>query len=90
MIDGAGAKYIEYGFRQMARTDYRKSGTQLVVTAEVYDMGSPLGAFGQYSMLLSEGRDPATMQPRAVNHGGGGFLGTSQLVFWKTLSISML
>lgn len=83
VIDGAGAKYIEYGFRQMARTDYRKAGTQLVVTAEVYDMGSVLGAFGQYSLQLSDSRDPASMQPRAVAQGGGGFLGTSQLVFWR-------
>ena len=83
LIDGAGEKYLSYGFRQLARTDYRKAGTELVVTAEVYDMGSPLGAFGQYSMLLSDSRDPASMQSRAVAQGGGGFLGTSQLVFWK-------
>jgi hypothetical protein len=56
LIDGAGEKYISYGFRQLARTDYRKTGTEFVVTAEVYDMGSPLGAFGQYSMLLSDSR----------------------------------
>lgn len=83
LIDGAGEKYISYGFRQLARTDYRKTGTELVVTAEVYDMGSPLGAFGQYSMLLSDSRDPSSMQGRAIALGGGGFLGTSQLVFWK-------
>lgn len=82
-IDGAGAKYVEYGFRQMARTDYRKAGTELVVTAEVYDMGSALGAFGQYSLQLSDSRDPASMRARGVAIGGGGFLGTSQLVFWK-------
>ena len=83
VIDGAGEKYLGYGFRQLARTDYRNAGTELVVTVEVYDMGSALGAFGQYSMLLSESRDPASMQSRAVAQGGGGFLGTSQLVFWK-------
>ncbi|MDB4928058.1 MAG: hypothetical protein JWM10_542 [Myxococcaceae bacterium] len=83
LIDGAGEKYLAYGFRQLARTDYRKSGSELVVTAEVYDMGSALGSFGQYSMLLSDSRDPASMQARAVAQGGGGFLGTSQLVFWK-------
>lgn len=83
LIDGAGEKYLAYGFRELARTDYRKAGTELVVTAEVYDMGSPLGAYGQYSMLLSDGRDPATMESQAVQQGGGGFLGTSQLVFWK-------
>ena len=83
VIDGAGEKYLGYGFRQLARTDYRKAGTQLVVTAEVYDMGTTLGAFGQYSMLLSDSRDTASMQSQSVSHGGGGFLGTSQLVFWK-------
>ena len=82
-IDGAGEKYMPYGFRQMARTDYRKAGTQLAVTIELYDMGSTLGAFGIYSMLLSDGRDPSSMQPNAVAQGGGGFLGTGQLVFWK-------
>ena len=83
LIDGAGEKYLSYGFRELARTDYRKAGTELVITAEVYDMGSALGAFGQYSMLLSDGRDPATLEQQAVQQGGGGFLGTSQLVFWK-------
>ncbi len=83
LIDGAGEKYMAYGFRQLARTDYRKAGTQFAVTAEIYDMGSVLGAYGQYSMLLSDGRDPASLESQATNHGGGGFLGTSQLVFWK-------
>lgn len=83
LIDGASDKYIAYGFRQLARTDYRKANTDLVVTVEVYDMGAVLGAFGQFSMILSEGRDPSTLQPQAVTHGGGGFLGATQLVFWK-------
>ncbi|MBL8601854.1 MAG: hypothetical protein JNK72_08020 [Myxococcales bacterium] len=82
-IDGAGEKYVGYGFRQMARTDYRRPGSEVVVTAEVYDMATPLGAFGQYSMILSDGRDPSTLQPQARPIGGGGYLGTSQLVFWK-------
>lgn len=82
-IDGAGEKYMAYGFRQMARTDYRRPGSELVVTAEVYDMGSALGAFGQYSMMLSDGRDPSTLESQAQNIGAGGFLGTSQLVFWR-------
>ncbi len=83
IMDGAAEKYVGYGVRQFARTEYRKTGTQLVVSAEVYDMGSVLGAFGQYSMLLSDSRDPASMQSNGVAQGGGGFLGTSQLVFWR-------
>jgi hypothetical protein len=82
-IDGAGEKYMAYGFRQMARTDYRKPGTQQVVSVEIYDMGSALGAFGQYSMLLSDGRDPSTLESQAQTLGDGGFLGLNQLVFWK-------
>lgn len=83
LIDGAGEMYLRYGFREFARSEYRKAGTSQVVTVEIYDMGSPLGAFGQFSMLLSNERDPATMQANATNHGAGGFLGGSQLVFWK-------
>ncbi len=83
LIDGAAAKYVAYGFHELGRTDYRKAGTELVVTAEVYDMGSTLGAFGQFSMMLSDSRDPFTMRDHAVDQGSGGFLGTSQLVFWK-------
>lgn len=83
LIDGAGEKYISYGFRQLGRTDYRKVGTELVATVEVYDMTTTLGAFGQYSMLLSDSRDPGSMASHAVALGASGFLGTSQLVFWK-------
>lgn len=83
LIDGAGEKYIRYGFHDLARTEYRGAHPSQVVTVEIYDMATPLGAFGQYSMLLSDERDPATMEPRATRHGNGGFLGGSQLVFWK-------
>lgn len=83
LIDGAAEKYVSYGFRQLARTDYRQPRTSFVVTVEVYDMGAELGAFGQYSMILSDGRDPSTLQASAQALGGGGFLGSTQLVFWK-------
>lgn len=83
LIDGAAEKYVAYGVRQHARTDYRQARGSFVVTVEVYDMGAELGAFGQYSMILSDGRDPLTLQPSAVTLGGGGFLGATQLVFWK-------
>ncbi len=46
-------------------------------------MAADLGAFGQYSMILSDGRDPLSLQQSAVALGGGGFLGATQLVFWK-------
>jgi hypothetical protein len=83
LIDGAAEKYVSYGFRQLARTDYRPAQGSSVVTVEIYDMAADLGAFGQYSMILSDGRDPLSLQPSAVALGGGGFLGATQLVFWK-------
>ncbi|MFO0625469.1 MAG: DUF6599 family protein [Polyangiales bacterium] len=83
LIDGAAEKYVSYGFRQLARTDYRAAQGSSVVTVEIYDMAADLGAFGQYSMILSDGRDPLTLQSSAVALGGGGFLGATQLVFWK-------
>lgn len=83
LIDGAAEKYVSYGFRQLARTDYRAAQGSSVVTVEIYDMAAELGAFGQYSMILSDGRDPLTLQSSAVALGGGGFLGATQLVFWK-------
>src|SRR5581483_9906025 len=80
---GEAEAYNAYGFRQLAKTDYRKAGGDLAVTAEIYDMGSVLGAYGRYTYILGDSRDPASMESHAVALGGGGFLGTSQLVFWK-------
>jgi hypothetical protein len=92
IIDGAAAAYQSYGIRNFAKTDYRKPGTTLVATIEVYEFANPLGAFGRYSLMLSDGRDPGSLQPQSINEGRG-YQGTTQLVFWKgsvlvTISIS--
>lgn len=82
LIDGAAAAYQAYGVQRFARTDYRRERSTLTVTAEVYQFREALGAFGYYSQMLANGRDPSTMQPRAVQRGAGGFQSDTQLVFW--------
>lgn len=83
LIDGAAALFEQYGVRHYAKTEYRRAGTTLVATAEVYEFAAPLGAFGRYTRMLADGRDPATMQPQGIQRGGGGYQGTTQVTFWK-------
>ncbi len=83
VIDGAAVAYERYGVRNFAKTDYRRPGTTLVTTVEVYEFAAPIGAFGRFSMMVSDGRDPASLQQQAVQRGGGGYQGTTQLTFWK-------
>jgi hypothetical protein len=83
IIDGAAVSYEQYGVRNFARTDYRRPGSRLVTTVEVYEFAEPLGAFGRYTMMLANGRDPASLQSQGVQVGGGGYQGTTQLAFWK-------
>jgi hypothetical protein len=47
-IDGAAEAYIGYGFRELAVGEFARTGTKTTVTAEIYDMGSGLNAFGIY------------------------------------------
>jgi hypothetical protein len=82
-IDGDAVSYQNYGVRDYAKTDYRKPGTKLVATVSIYGFEAPLGAFGRYSMHLSSGRDPASLEAQAVRIGAGGFQGRTQLVFVK-------
>lgn len=83
IIDGAAASFEQYGVRNFAKTDYRRPGSSLVTTVEIYEFATPLGAFGRYSLMVTGGRDPSTLQSQGVRLGGGGYQGTTQLVFWK-------
>lgn len=82
-IDGDAVSYQNYGVRDYAKTDYRKPGTKLVATVSIYEFENALGAFGRYSMHLSSGRDPLSLESQAVRIGAGGFQGRTQLVFVK-------
>ncbi len=48
-IDGAAEAYLGYDFQQLLVSNYDKEGTESSVTIEIYDMGSPLNAFGIFS-----------------------------------------
>ncbi len=50
LINGGADLYVEYGFRKLLHAEYRKaSDSKLRLTVELYDMGTPEGAFGIYS-----------------------------------------
>jgi hypothetical protein len=48
-IDGAAESYLSYDFQHLTVGQYKKNGASPALTVEVYDMGSPLNAFGIYS-----------------------------------------
>jgi hypothetical protein len=47
-IDGAAEAYLGYDFRELAVGEYAATGAKTTVTAEIYDMGAALNAFGIY------------------------------------------
>jgi len=48
-INGAAENYLSYGFRELIVGNYKKAGSKASLTAEVYDMGDELRAYGVYS-----------------------------------------
>ena len=46
-IDGAAERFVIYGFQILRFREFSKE--DLMLTAEIYDMGSPLNAFGIYT-----------------------------------------
>lgn len=46
-IDGAAERFVIYGFQILRFREFSKK--ELMMTAEIYDMGSPLNAFGIYT-----------------------------------------
>ena len=47
-IDGAAEAYLGYDFRELAVGEFSLAGAKTTVTAEIYDMGTGLNAFGIY------------------------------------------
>lgn len=67
-IDGAANLYLAYDFKLLKLREFRKDHT--ILTVEIYDMGSPLNAFGIYSSerpddtnLLNIGTEAAVIPP---------------------------
>lgn len=84
-MDGQCDSYLEYGVRMLAVADYHPASgaASRTVQIELYDMGSPGGAFGRWSRLAVEGGDPAEMLARFVDLGAGGVASGTDLAFWK-------
>ncbi len=86
-MDGASDGYIEYGVVALATTEYKPEvtvgGNPRTVTVEIFDMGSPEGAFGKWSRIAGEQGDPVDVVARHVSIGAGGLQGGADLVFWK-------
>lgn len=57
-LDGGAPQYLAYGLEQMVHVRYQLGDDPLAsVTADVYDMGSDLGAFGIYGSVRPSGAE---------------------------------
>lgn len=76
-VDGAEQAYLTYGFKRVITTEVARSRqADQSVVVDIYDMGSPLNAFGMYS---SERSPDYTY----IDVGTQGYLGGGALNFWK-------
>ena len=73
-IDGAAESYLSYDFRELLVVDLVKKGTEATLTLEIYDMGSPVNAFG----IFGAERYP---ENKAVSIGELGYLEGEALNF---------
>jgi hypothetical protein len=76
-VNGAAPKYVSYGFQQLTHLRYSYQKDDLsCITVDIYEMGSPLGAYGIYSTARS--RD---IERR--NWGTEGFRSGEVAMAWK-------
>ncbi len=73
-INGAAELYFVYDFRGVAAAEYKNGETSIII--DVYDMTSPEGAFGIYSL----NRYP---EAKYTDVGNEGILEGTTLYFWK-------
>ncbi|MBN2342679.1 MAG: hypothetical protein JXX29_16670 [Deltaproteobacteria bacterium] len=85
LINGGSEIFVGYGFKQIATQDYKnKSRPNVTITVEVYDMGTPLGAFGRVSKYLDNMVTPGDAGKKLPEGmAERGILGDGDLVFWK-------
>ena len=76
-IDGAADPFLSFGFRQAVVGDYAHSGEdEGWITVDIYDMGSPLHAFGIYHTE----RPP---QVEGLPIGTQGYSSQDMIAFWQ-------
>jgi hypothetical protein len=79
LIDGEAESYVSYGVKELATTEYAPDGgtdPDARVTAHIYDMGTPLMAFGRYAEHKND-------EYRYEKLGTDGFAGGSNVIFYK-------
>jgi hypothetical protein len=85
LIDGGAEVYVQFGLVKMVTAEYRDAGRPgISVTAEVYDMGTPRGAFGRAARFLEGKVDPSGAGkglPEAFANRGQ--IGGGDLVVWQ-------
>lgn len=85
LINGGAEVYTEMGLERMVTCDYRSpEHPNITVTVEIYDMGSPLGAFGRVARFLNGQADPsAAGKGLPGDLEKRGLFGDTDVVFWK-------
>lgn len=79
-IDGQAESVKRYQFRQCDYAEYAPGGRgNQLITVDLYEMGSPLDAFGYYSFQLS----PSARSVKYVPIGAQGYQTRDSLNFWK-------
>ena len=79
-IDGQAESVKHYQFSQCDYAEYAPNGAgNQLITVDIYEMGSPLDAYGYYSYQLS----PSAKSVKYVPIGAEGYVTHDALSFWK-------
>ncbi|MCK9460391.1 MAG: hypothetical protein M0R80_12200 [Proteobacteria bacterium] len=85
LINGGAEVYVQFGLAAMVAAEYRDPAKPgLAVTAEIYDMGTPRGAFGRAARFLEGRRDPSGAgEGLPAAFAARGMMGDGDLVVWQ-------
>jgi hypothetical protein len=75
-IDGEAEYYLQYGFQLVVTSTYASGVDRTPLVIDIYEMESPLHAFGIYAAERSP-------EERFVRVGVEGYVGKGSLNFWK-------
>src|SRR5579862_5115343 len=80
-IDGQAESVKHYQFKQCDYAEYAPGGRgNQLITVDIYEMGTPLDAYGYYSYQLS----PSARAVHFVSVGAEGYQTRDGLTFWKS------
>jgi Family of unknown function (DUF6599) len=85
LINGGAEIYVDFGLKEMVTVDYQSRENQdMTITVEIYDQGSPLGAFGRLARFLDSRTDPSNIGdglPSGID--ARGLFGGSDAIFYQ-------